>query len=406
MKVDRNKNNKYSKLLKKFKEDDLKMTAYNLNDFLSEFKGSDKKFLYSAKVDGESNILVYEKGKAKLYSREGFIRYDLPLTIDVEKKLKKRGIKRLIVIGDVYARDDKLPFKPFRITESYLKKPESKKEEDLLSFVVYGILKVDNQKVDNLDKLQRVKIIKKVLPKDKYIHPAKFVIGPPEKVKELWNKWVKKQKYEGLVIYVDGKEDKIIKIKPVFDYDLGVIAAQEGTGKYKGTLGALWVGFMDKDKNIRLAANVGTGFTDEERNKLWEIVNKNKVEGPIKMVPVGKKKTRLIWTKPKIVVRIGAHEVNIRDAEAFKYEKGKWIDVGKLKVPYLREPRYLGLREDKAFDPIELRLEQVPEWKKSKKIKKANIVIGQNIGTKLLFLGTKAYIKGENKNHKYNSILL
>ena len=58
-----------------------------------------------------------------------------------------------------------------------------------------------------------------------------------------------------------------MKWKPVYDYDLQVVAVEEGTGKNVGRLGALVCEGIDQGKQIRV--NVGSGFTDDERNDYW-----------------------------------------------------------------------------------------------------------------------------------------
>jgi len=58
------------------------------------------------------------------------------------------------------------------------------------------------------------------------------------------------------------------KMKPVYDYDLIVIAIEEGTGKNVGRMGALVCEGTDDGKFIQV--NVGSGFTDEQRDDYWK----------------------------------------------------------------------------------------------------------------------------------------
>ena len=58
-----------------------------------------------------------------------------------------------------------------------------------------------------------------------------------------------------------------MKLKPVYDYDLKVIAVEEGTGRNVGKLGALVCEGTDDDRLIR--CNVGTGLTDAQRDDYW-----------------------------------------------------------------------------------------------------------------------------------------
>ena len=59
-----------------------------------------------------------------------------------------------------------------------------------------------------------------------------------------------------------------MKWKPTITVDLEVIGIEPGTGKHKGKMGALVCSGVDDGKAIKV--NVGSGFTDKEREEIWE----------------------------------------------------------------------------------------------------------------------------------------
>jgi DNA ligase-1 len=61
--------------------------------------------------------------------------------------------------------------------------------------------------------------------------------------------------------YVAGRSDTLLKVKSFHDAEARVLSHSPGTGKHKGRLGALVVELPDGT-----TFNVGTGFTDAERN--------------------------------------------------------------------------------------------------------------------------------------------
>ena len=79
--------------------------------------------------------------------------------------------------------------------------------------------------------------------------------------------------YEGIMIKdVDGvyeckRSVKWLKQKPYIEVSLAVVGIEEGTGKNEGRLGALICEGEDDGKHIRV--NVGSGFTDEQRQEFW-----------------------------------------------------------------------------------------------------------------------------------------
>lgn len=79
---------------------------------------------------------------------------------------------------------------------------------------------------------------------------------------------VEKQGKEGLMININDvykckRVKSLIKVKSFFTEDLVVVSIVEGTGRNKGRLGALVVDYKENK------VEVGSGFTDEEREEIW-----------------------------------------------------------------------------------------------------------------------------------------
>ena len=80
--------------------------------------------------------------------------------------------------------------------------------------------------------------------------------------------------YEGVMIkdleapYVCKRSTFWMKYKPTITVDLEVIGLEEGTGRNQGRLGALVCHGVDDGKEITV--NAGSGFSDSERDSLWE----------------------------------------------------------------------------------------------------------------------------------------
>jgi DNA ligase-1 len=79
--------------------------------------------------------------------------------------------------------------------------------------------------------------------------------------------------YEGIMIkdpeagYECKRSVAWLKLKPFIEVSLEVVAVEEGTGKNIGKLGALVCEGEDDGKRIRV--NVGSGFTDIDRDSFW-----------------------------------------------------------------------------------------------------------------------------------------
>ena len=97
---------------------------------------------------------------------------------------------------------------------------------------------------------------------------------------EIW-KWLdyaEQNDWEGVILNLDTpyeckRTKNLIKVKKFYTYDLEVVGVEEGTGRNKGTLGALVVKYKNN------TVNVGSGFTDEERSYYWN--NQNEIIGRV-----------------------------------------------------------------------------------------------------------------------------
>jgi DNA ligase-1 len=83
--------------------------------------------------------------------------------------------------------------------------------------------------------------------------------------------------FEGIMIkemqapYICKRSTDWMKWKPVITVDLEVIGIEEGTGRNAGRLGALVCNGVDDGKEITV--NVGSGFSDDDRDSYWRDSN-------------------------------------------------------------------------------------------------------------------------------------
>jgi DNA ligase-1 len=89
--------------------------------------------------------------------------------------------------------------------------------------------------------------------------------------------------YEGIMlkdpnaIYECKRSVAWLKLKPFIEVSLEVVNVEEGTGKNLGRLGAVVCEGIDDGKEI--SVNVGSGFTDSDRDSFW--ISRDKLPGQI-----------------------------------------------------------------------------------------------------------------------------
>jgi DNA ligase-1 len=94
-----------------------------------------------------------------------------------------------------------------------------------------------------------------------------------QKLFSMYNKSAVENGYEGIMIkdldapYECKRSAAWLKLKPFIEVSLEVINVEEGTGRNVGRLGAFVCAGVDDGKRIKV--NVGSGFSDSNRDSFW-----------------------------------------------------------------------------------------------------------------------------------------
>ena len=234
--------------------------------------------LVEYKYDGVRVIAIVKNGKATLYSRNGKIFHNFP---HIENALSKIDYNNIVFDGEVMSDDfqalmkqvyrksgaktddaylalfDIIPLKEFNDGKSKLTSVERKKELNKLSNSFEDVIKLVSYEIINFDENDGQEIFLNM------------------------NKEALEKGFEGLMIkpndnYYECKRSHAwLKIKPFIEVTLKIIDIQEGSGKHSGKLGAFHVEGEDDGKFFSLS--VGSGLTDDEREKFW--LSKDKLIG-------------------------------------------------------------------------------------------------------------------------------
>jgi ATP-dependent DNA ligase len=331
---------------------DQRIISLTFDKLLNTLKG--KKFIAEQKVDGQSAIMEYKNEKARFGSLGGRIISEIPALIEIEKIFKNKKINYALMVGEL-AGVENGKIIHFDKTESLIKNPSEEKEA--LHWFPYQALKINDEEYgEGLEGyLKGWAQIKALFKNAKYVEPVK---AKDTDIKKFWDLVVTKQGNEGLVIRTE--DGKVYKSKPTFTYDLVVIAVGSKKGKNwpKRMIGNTLMAFMDEDRVFRVAGEIGTGWSDKEKKELFSWAQKNKV---------GEDDT-YVWVRPEKIIETQWERSNIRDGLAYKYERGKYEKLDKRPVGTIVKPRFIQYRTDKSVNPKDLRLTQIPNWKKTKKM--------------------------------------
>lgn len=342
--------NPLTKRAKKWKKDQ-GIQSIGISDLKNLVEENDLKLIAEQKVDGQSALMKFEDGKARFGSLGGKIISNIPVLDEIERILKDAGISKAIMVGELAASENGDILK-FHESQSIIKNKDADKGK--LHWYPYQILELDDDKyTEKYDSyLEGWERLQELFKDTKRIHPVEAYKGGVKELQKAWDQLVEKDDNEGLVVRTS--DGRVHKSKPKFSYDLVIIAVGDKKKKSwpKGRIGNVLVAFMDKDKRFRVVGEVGTGWTDEQRKKLYDWAQDNKVD----------EDDHYVWVKPEKVIEVEYERTNIRENNAYKYSNGEYKKVGKLPVGTAVKPVFKRYREDKSVNPEDLRLTQVPNW--------------------------------------------
>ncbi|WP_292460277.1 ATP-dependent DNA ligase [Methanothermococcus sp.] len=308
---------------------------------------------FETKYDG-ARVQIHKKDKnVKIYSRKlEDITNSIPEIVD---EVKNMGVDNIIVEGECVAIDLKTGHpRPFQdILRRFRRKYDIDKikEEINLRVYLFDILYYNESLIDlslkerrkileniigiNDWEIDKTKIENEIKSKKKIDISYKLTTNDLEKAMDFY-KWSLSIGHEGVMIknpnapYTPGSRVRTMyKFKPTLEsLDVVITRAKIGMGKRKDWYGSFEIAVKDEEGNLYPIGHVGSGLTEEELDKLTEILKSikiNEIDGEA-------------IVEPKIVLEVSYEEIQKSD----KYECGY----------ALRFPRVVRIREDKSVDDI------------------------------------------------------
>jgi len=232
------------------------------------------------KLDGVRAILIiYPIGNIDIFSRNGKELNNFEhIKDEIKELINFSEIKKPIVL------DGEIISKNFQELMKQIHRKDSVQNDDAKLFL-FDFLPLENFKkgVYECKYTERIVTLKKIF--DKYFQKSiniklltpRLIDLDTNKGKEEFynfNRDSLLNGYEGIMIkdpdsfYECKRSTTWLKSKPFIEVSLQVKDYEEGSGRNKGKLGALIAEGEDEKKFFRL--NIGSGFTDEQRDKFWK----------------------------------------------------------------------------------------------------------------------------------------
>jgi bifunctional non-homologous end joining protein LigD len=291
-------------------------------------------WMYELKFDGIRAIAIKIDTKVSLLSRnENELARRFPEIVEAIKNLPAR---ECVMDGEVVALDDE-----GRSSFQLLQALELEGRKSPVRFYVFDLLQLDGKSLIKLPLAQRKDLLKKLC--ENIDDPIRFSGEIGSDVSKLLAE-VKHRGLEGLIgkqrnsLYEPGRRSGAwIKLKCVNEQEfvIGGYTPPQGSRKY---FGAILVGYY-RDKKLSFAGNVGTGFTAKSLLVLHEKFQAERRDDcPFVDLPSKQNGKWVQAITPSMMRKM--HWVNSVFVAQIKFSE--WTRDGKL-----RQPVFLGLREDK-----------------------------------------------------------
>lgn len=285
--------------------------------------GSD--WLSEIKFDGYRMLARIDDGDVKIYSRNGNQWTDkIP---SIAKSLEELKVRQAWLDGEIVVLDDE-----GRSDFSKLKDALSSPDPRNVFFFLFDIMYLDGYNVMGCRQDDRKALLEYVLGNSPpaYIKYSDHMEERPGAIQER----ACQMHLEGIIVkqadapYKSSRNRSWLKLKCIQREEFVVIGFTDPQGTRAG-LGALHVGYYDKEGELHYAGGVGTGFNTktllEIEKKLSEHIRKIP---PAIWVHGEKPPSKMHWVRPEMVVETSYME---------------WTDGG-----VIRHAVFLGVREDKT----------------------------------------------------------
>jgi len=219
------------------------------------------------KLDGLRAVLVFEKGVCKdALSRNGRPLYNME---HIVQEIASSGFKEGVIDGEIAGSD-------WNESISTVRASKSKRDIRNIHFKVFDYIPIEEwKKREGKTILKDRKILLEKLYKkfSNFKYSSDIAYYKVKNSVDAWNyakNW-RDMGYEGAVakrvdsVYEFGRSYNWLKLKFEETYDLVIVDMQTGSGKNKDRLGA-FICKTGKGEKV----NVGGGFTDEQRDEIWE----------------------------------------------------------------------------------------------------------------------------------------
>lgn len=298
---------------------------------LAEEPFDSNEWLFEIKWDGYRAIAEIENRQVNLYSRElnSFNKKYPSIVSSLNSVENDMVIDGEIVVLNNEGKSD------FQLLQSY-----GNTGKGNIVYYVLDILFYDGKDLTNLPLSGRKEILKNILPDMQNIRYNDHII----KEGKAFYRLAEEKGLEGIMAkklsskyLINRRSNEWLKLK-IKKRQEAIIAGYTKPKGSRGYFGSLVLGVYDHNNELIYIGQAGGGFTEDDLENIYEklqLIKRN--TSPFKTEP--KTNTPAAWVKPELICEV---------------EFGEWTQEG-----LMRQPVFLGLREDKISEDVRKELPEV-----------------------------------------------
>jgi bifunctional non-homologous end joining protein LigD len=298
---------------------------------LSKEPFDDEDWIFERKLDGVRCIAYRDEGRVRLLSRTA---HELGRSYpELVEAIGAEPCSDFVVDGEIVAFEGRVTSFSKLQRRMQLGDPEAARRTGVEVFLyVFDLVHLDGHDTRELSLRSRKALLRRALS---FKGPVRYVTHRNAAGKESFRDACARG-LEGIIgkrvesSYRSARSRDWLKFKCVAEQELviGGFTAPKGS---RTDFGALLVGYYD-DGRLRYAGKVGTGFDQRTLRDLGSRLRELQRSEPPFADAVKPRPAGVVWVRPELVAQIAFSE---------------WTRDGRL-----RQPRYLGLREDKAAGDV------------------------------------------------------
>lgn len=322
----------------------------------------EEKVLQSTKYDGEGVFVYFEASKQPFEifafnAPSGRVRVGLPSLQAFGARLRAAKVKRALFRAELYL-PGMIEGRRHNVHDVLRVSASGNADEvSKLSLAVFDLLMLDGKdQRQTADFSATWELLAKYCGTDTsaLVHRVEGSILPEKALLAVFEERVGAGQ-EGLVVRRLGRLE-LAKLKPELTNDAAIVGYVEGDfeGNYgvMSLLTAMCYQETGQPRDFQVLARVGSGFTDQQRQEMLDLLGPLKVKSPIDMTDSDGRTVHFV--QPQLIAEVKAHDKllaarNDRDntTQLLAWNGKDWGFRGMTSFPRLLFPTFAGLRPDK-----------------------------------------------------------